>query len=186
MPFNSKGMFSEANQKSSALLNKLRELSEQGKYPILIDTSPCKLMLLDNKDKVSGLSIFEPVGFIEDVLIDYLDFSPVDDPVMLHVTCSSRTMGLSSKMEQLAQRCSTQVIVPENIQCCGFAGDKGFTTPELNENALAPLKAQVPSNCNSGYSNSRTCEIGLSEHSGIDYQSIIYLVDKATSVKVSV
>jgi len=186
MPFNSKGMFSEASQKSNSLLNKLRDLSEQGKHPILIDTSPCKLMLLDNKDKVSGLSIYEPVGFIEEVLINYLDFSPVDEPVMLHVTCSSRTMGLSSKMEQLAQRCSTQVIIPENIQCCGFAGDKGFTTPELNENALAPLKAQVPSNCNSGYSNSRTCEIGLSQHSGIDYQSIIYLVDKVTSVKASV
>jgi len=53
----------------------------------------------------------------------------------------------------------------------------------LNENALASLKTQVPKNCNTGYSNSRTCEIGLSHHSGIDYQSIIYLVDKATTVK---
>lgn len=186
MPFNSKGMFSEANQKSNSLLNKLSELSEEGKYPILIDTSPCKSMLLENKEKVSGLSIYEPVGFIEDVLVNYLDFSPVDEPIMLHVTCSSRTMGLSAKMQQLAKRCSTQVIIPENIQCCGFAGDKGFTTPELNENALAPLKAQIPQNCNSGYSNSRTCEIGLSHHSGIDYQSIIYLVDKATTEKVAI
>jgi len=183
MPFNSKGMFSEANQKSNSLLNKLRDLSEQGKYPILIDTSPCKLMLLDKKQNVSGLSIYEPVGFIEDVLVGHLDFSPLDEPIMLHVTCSSRTMGLSVQMQQLAKRCSTLVIIPENIQCCGFAGDKGFTTPELNENALAPLKAQVPQNCNSGYSNSRTCEIGLSHHSGIDYQSIVYLVDKTTTEK---
>lgn len=183
IPFNSKGMFSQANQKRNSLLNKLSEFSEQGKYPILIDTSPCKSMLLENRDKVKALSIYEPVGFIEDVLVNYLDFTPTDDAVMLHVTCSSRTMGLSDKMQQLAERCSTKVIIPENIQCCGFAGDKGFTTPELNENALAPLKAQVPKNCNVGYSNSRTCEIGLSHHAGIDYQSIIYLVDKATSVK---
>jgi D-lactate dehydrogenase len=186
MPFNSKGMFSEANQSRNSLLNKLIALSEQGKYPILIDTSPCKLMLLENKDKVKALSIYEPVGFIEDVLVNYLDFTPTDDAVMLHVTCSSRTMGLSDKMQQLAERCSTKVIIPENIQCCGFAGDKGFTTPELNENALAPLKAQVPENCNIGYSNSRTCEIGLSHHSGIDYQSIIYLVDKTTSGKKAI
>jgi len=92
-------------------------------------------------------------------------------------------MGLAVKMQKLAERCSTNVIIPEDIQCCGFAGDKGFTTPELNENALASLKTQVPKNCNTGYSNSRTCEIGLSHHSGIDYQSIIYLVDKATTVK---
>jgi D-lactate dehydrogenase len=57
-------------------------------------------------------------------------------------------MGLSEKMQQLAERCSTKVIIPENIQCCGFAGDKGFTTPELNENALESLKVQVPKNCN--------------------------------------
>ena len=183
MPFNSKGMFSEANQSRNSLLNKLLTLSDQGKYPILIDTSPCKLMLLENKDKVKALSIYEPVGFIEDVLVNYLDFTPTDDAVMLHVTCSSRTMGLSDKMQQLAERCSTKVIIPENIQCCGFAGDKGFTTPELNENALAPLKEQVPEKCNIGYSNSRTCEIGLSHHSGIDYQSIIYLVDKTTNGK---
>jgi len=185
MPFNSKGMFSQANQKQNSLLNKLIELSEQGQYPILIDTSPCKSMLLENKEKVSGLAIYEPVGFIEDVLANHLHFSPLDETVMLHVTCSSRTMGLSQKMQQLAERCSTQVIIPEGIQCCGFAGDKGFTTPELNDNALAPLKAQVPINCNTGYSNSRTCEIGLSHHSGIDYQSIIYLVDKATTEQIA-
>ena len=185
MPFNSKGMFSQANQKRNTLLNKLNELSEQGKFPILIDTSPCKSMLLENKEKVSGLSIHEPVGFIEDVLVNYLDFTPLDETIMLHVTCTSKIMGLAEKMQQLAKRCSTKVIIPEDIQCCGFAGDKGFTTPELNENALAPLKAQVPKNCNTGYSNSRTCEIGLSHHSGIDYQSIMYLVDKATTKKVT-
>ena len=185
MPFNSKGMFTQANQKSSALLTKLRDLSDDGKYPILIDTSPCKAMLLENKEKVLGLSLFEPVGFIEDVLINYLNFTPINEPVMLHVTCTSQKMGLADKMQQLAERCSTQVIKPEHIQCCGFAGDKGFTTPELNKNALAPLKAQVPKNCKTGYSNSRTCEIGLSHHAGIDYQSILYLVDKATTEKES-
>lgn len=186
MPFNSKGMFSQADQKRNSLLNKLIELSQQGKYPILIDTSPCKSMLLENKDKVSGLSIYEPVGFVEEVLVDYLDFTPLNETVMLHVTCTSQRMGLGEKMQRLAERCSTDVILPENIQCCGFAGDKGFTTPELNENALAPLKSQVPKNCNTGYSNSRTCEIGLSHHSGIDYQSIIYLVDKATTAKATI
>ena len=31
-----------------------------------------------------------------------------------------------------------------------------------------------------GYSNSRTCEIGLSLHSGLYYKSILYLVDECT------
>ncbi|WP_338027372.1 FAD-binding and (Fe-S)-binding domain-containing protein [Colwellia maritima] len=186
MPFNSKGMFTQANQKSNALLSKLQRLSNDGEYPILIDTSPCKAMLLENKNKVQGLALFEPVGFVEEILKNHLNFSPLDDTVMLHVTCTSQKMGLADKMLQLAERCSTRVIKPEHIQCCGFVGDKGFTTPELNKNALAPLKKQVPKNCKTGYSNSRTCEIGLSHHAGIDYQSILYLVDKATTKKVPI
>ena len=183
MPFNCKGMFDEAEQKRSSLLTKLTELSENGRYPILIDTSPCKSMLLENTAATANLSIYEPVGFVADVLAEHLAFKPLNDTIMLHVTCSSRRMGLTDKMEQLAKLCSNNVVIPEHIQCCGFAGDKGFTTPELNENALATLKEQVPSDCSVGYSNSRTCEIGLSHHAGIDYQSILYLVDKATTGK---
>ena len=183
MPFNSKGMFDEAGQKRSSLLAKLTELSENGQHPILIDTSPCKSMLLEDTAATANLSIHEPVGFVADVLAEHLAFKQLNDTIMLHVTCSSRRMGLTDKMEQVAKLCSSHVVIPEHIQCCGFAGDKGFTTPELNENALATLKEQVPSGCSVGYSNSRTCEIGLSHHAGIDYQSILYLVDKATTSK---
>jgi len=180
MPFNSKGMFEQAQQKRAATAEFLYQVSEQGQLPILFDTSPCKSMMLEDKEISQSLNIYELVGFIEDVLSPDLTFSPIDEPVMLHVTCSSQRMGLQEKMIALAKRCSNQVVVPEHIQCCGFAGDKGFTTPELNASALAPLKAQIPKNCTNGYSNSRTCEIGLSHHSGIDYQSIVYLVDKVT------
>jgi D-lactate dehydrogenase len=34
--------------------------------------------------------------------------------------------------------------------------------------------------CVQGYATSRTCEIGLSKHSGITYNSIIYLVEEAS------
>lgn len=183
MPFNSKGMFEQASKKRSSLIAQLNKLSNNGQFPILIDTSPCKSMLLEDVDATKHLAIYEPVGFAVDMLAVYLNFNQLKETVMLHVTCSSRRMGLADKMQQLANLCSDNVVIPEHIQCCGFAGDKGFTTPELNENALAPLKAQVPKGCVSGYSNSRTCEIGLSHHAGIDYQSIMYLVDKATSAK---
>ena len=71
------------------------------------------------------------------------------------------------------------MVVPENINCCGFAGDRGFSVPELNEAALDGLKDQV-AGCSEGFSTSRTCEIGLSLHGGINYSSILYLVDRCT------
>jgi D-lactate dehydrogenase len=72
------------------------------------------------------------------------------------------------------------VTVPA-VLCCGFAGEKGFTRPELNEHALRHLRESVPAGCSRGYSTSRTCEIGLSEQAGIPYRSIVDLVDACAS-----
>ena len=67
-----------------------------------------------------------------------------------------------------------------------FAGDKGFTEPELNEWALRKLKPQIEkAGATMGVSNSRTCEIGLSTHSGIDYCGIAHLVNMTSKSKQS-
>ena len=93
-------------------------------------------------------------------------------------------MGLKSTLITLAGRCSEQVFIPEEVGCCGFAGDKGFTTPEVNRYALRKLRPQLEAKgIRKGYSNSRTCEIGLTTNSGIPYMSIVYLVDKCTTQK---
>jgi D-lactate dehydrogenase len=89
-------------------------------------------------------------------------------------------MGLENKLLSLAKMCAKEVVVPDEVGCCGWAGDRGFTHPELNASALKPLKKQLPGDVKDGYSTSRTCEIGLSLHSGISYKSIVYLVDEAT------
>ncbi len=81
-------------------------------------------------------------------------------------------------MMKLASACAEEVFLSEDKGCCGFAGDKGFTRPELNASALQRLKSSIPDHCDRGYSNSRTCEIGLSLHSDIPFQSIVYLVDE--------
>ena len=177
MPYDSKGMNDIAKQKAQELESLLWEASNEGTYPVLMDTSPCAKRSIENFTQ--PLEILEPVGFVSRYLLPHLSLSPIKETVMLHVTCSSRRMGLEADMLSLAQACAEGVVLPEHIQCCGWAGDKGFTTPELNEAAVAPLKEQVPTGCTRGFSNSRTCEIGLSHHSGIPYQSILYLVDEA-------
>jgi hypothetical protein len=50
----------------------------------------------------------------------------------------------------------------------------------LNEHGLKELKGQIPANCKEGYSTSRTCEIGMETHSGINFKSIFYLIDEVT------
>lgn len=74
------------------------------------------------------------------------------------------------------------MVTPEGIHCCGFAGDKGFTTPALNSHALRSLKSAVQY-CEEGISTSRTYEIGQRQHGGIDYHGLIYLLDRVSSAK---
>ncbi len=177
MMWESKGMPDLADKKSAELEKALWEASGQGRWPVLCDQSPC---LHRMRKKIASMKLYEPAEFIMTFLKDRLEFHPTDIPVAVHVTCSTRLMGLGDSLVALARLCSTNVTVPEGVGCCGFAGDKGMTHPELNSWALRKLKDQVR-DIPAGYSNSRTCEIGLSTNSGIPYMSIAYLVNSCTT-----
>jgi D-lactate dehydrogenase len=177
-PFASKGYAEQAEFKRQELINALLQASRGGIDPIYCDTSPCTLRLVQDLAD-TRLELHDPVRFIRTYLLDKLEFTPQDEPVAVHVTCSTQHLGESQALIDLARRCSKQVVIPEGIHCCGFAGDKGFTTPELNAHALRSLKDAVQY-CGEGISTSRTCEIGLSDHSGIDYHGLVYLVDRVT------
>jgi D-lactate dehydrogenase len=130
------------------------------------------------------MKLYEPAEFIMTYLKDRLDFHPIDRPIALHLTCSTREMGVDKDLVSLARLCSTNVFLPEGIGCCGFAGDRGFTFPEMNRYALRKLRPQIEANhIEVGYSNSRTCEIGLETNTGIPYMSIVYLVNECTTPK---
>ena len=178
----SKGMMDIADRKSRELEAALWEASEHGKYPVLCDQSPC---LHRMRETIKKLHLYEPAEFICTFLLDRLTITPIDDTVAVHVTCSMRRMGTAHFIVDLAKMCAKHVVVPEGIGCCGFAGDRGFLHPEVNAYALRKLAPQLKENgVSRGYSNSRTCEIGLTTNSGVPYQSIVYLVDQcATATK---
>lgn len=177
----SKGMMDIADRKSKELEEALWKASEEGRYPVLCDQSPC---LHRMRETIKKMKLYEPAEFIYTFLRDRLVFTPTDEPVAIHITCSMRRMGLADTIINLAKLCSKHVFVPEEIGCCGFAGDRGFTHPEVNAYALRKLRPQLEEKgIQRGYSNSRTCEIGLTTNSGIPYVSIAYLVDRCTRPK---
>ncbi|MFH0735817.1 MAG: FAD-binding and (Fe-S)-binding domain-containing protein [bacterium] len=185
MAFASKGFKQQGDYKAEELINQLNAASENGKYPVLFDTSPC---LYRTKEYIAiknnaNFKLYEPVEFIYDFMQDKLNFTKQHKTVAIHTTCSSKKMGLDDKFKALTSLCVDEVIAPAEVGCCGFAGDRGFSFPELNESALKELKPALTPDCHEGYSNSRTCEIGLSVFSGIHYKSIIYLVDKCAEGK---
>jgi D-lactate dehydrogenase len=180
MAFLSKGYISAGEKKSGELEAALIKASRNGEFPVLCDMSPCLYTMKENMK--SELKLYEPVEFITEFLIPQLNIIPADETITVFPVCSMKKMGLDNKLITLAKMCAKEVIVAET-NCCGFAGDRGFTYPELNKHGLRELKTLLPDSIRNGYSTSRTCEIGLSLNTGISYKSIVYLIDKVSNPK---
>lgn len=178
MAFSSKGYTEAGTKKSNELEVALLKASENGKYFVLFDMSPCLYTMKENMK--SDIKLYEPVEFILEHLLPHLDIKPVDETITVFPVCSMKKMGIDNRLAELARLCAKEVIVADT-NCCGFAGDRGFTYPELNKHGLANLNNQLPETVKHGYSTSRTCEIGLSLHTGISHKSIVYLVDQVSS-----
>jgi len=176
-PFDSKGLKDLADGKSVELADALDKASEGGKYPVVFDTSPCAFRM----KLMSGVEIdlFDITEFLHDHVLAKLSIQKIDRKVTVHTTCSSQKMEHQVKLKSLVEKCVSEVVIPDGIGCCGFAGDKGFNNPELNEYALRHLKGEL-GGVVEGYSTSRTCEIGLSDKAGVPYRSVVYLLDECS------
>jgi len=183
LSFESKGYFRQGLQKSEELYSSLMSTSKQGQYPILFDTSPCalhfkKYVRAHNKN---SLQLFDPIDFIYEKIMSRIELQQLNDTVAIHPVCSSKKTANSEKLIEIAEQCANKVITTEGIECCGFAGDRGFSYPELNKSALEKLPVIISKECKTGYSTSRTCEIGLSKNSNVYFNSVFNLLDRSIS-----
>eukprot|EP01064_Diplonema_japonicum_P016199 TRINITY_DN24204_c0_g1_i1.p1 TRINITY_DN24204_c0_g1~~TRINITY_DN24204_c0_g1_i1.p1 ORF type:complete len:1020 (+),score=225.38 TRINITY_DN24204_c0_g1_i1:59-3061(+) len=172
MMFDSRGCCGVGNAKRNDAVKILQTASQNGKIPIVCETSPCVKAFNEG-----GLMVYDPVQFLWHIRKE-LVWKRVEKEAMVHVPCSSKKMGSASLFMDIANRCATTVH-PTNIPCCGTAGDRGLRFPEL---PLSSLQNLVPSPSSSMpcYSTSRTCEVGLSNSTGVSWRSLIGLVERAT------
>ncbi len=175
-PFESKGMSELGETKAKELLDAVKAAGGGESVRLLSDTSPCSYRL--RVANSAGVEVVDLVEFLHDAVIPKLELSPVRKKLAVHATCSIRKLGLSNKLRQVAAACAPEVVAPSDVECCGFAGDRGFTTPELNAHALRNLRGSIDG-ADAGCSSSVTCEIGLAKHSGVPYRSVAYFVDEA-------
>ncbi|AJI75262.1 4Fe-4S dicluster domain protein [Francisella philomiragia subsp. philomiragia ATCC 25015] len=177
-PFDSKGLYDKAEQKRQEVIELLKATSDNFSLPIVTDASPCSLRI---NDGMTDTKVYDSVAFIAEFCLDKLNIHKIGK-LAVHQTCSTQKAGNQKYILAIANSLSDDVVIPRSVTCCGFAGDKGFTLPELNASALSGLKEEVKG-CVCGISNSRTCEIGLSYHSGLTYYSAFDLLDKNSSSK---
>jgi D-lactate dehydrogenase len=189
VPFSSKGYDQGHDLAVNRTIERFWEWSEQGRLPVVVDTSPCTYGLVscrasltpENQKKFDGLKICDGVAFVHDVLLPRLVIRRKAKSVALHPVCSVVKMNLTPRLEGIARACSESVVVPMNAGCCGFAGDRGFLFPELTESATQREAAELQTAEHEGYfSSSRTCEIGMTRATRHLYRSFFFLVEQAT------
>lgn len=174
----SKGMTEEAEGMSRTLEAALMAASENGRYPVIMDASSCSARM--QQHLAGRLKLYDFHEFAVDALLPRLMIRKQAGPVALHVNCSVRKNGADAKLRTLLRACADEIVEPAGVTCCGFAGDRGFVVPELNQHALRKIHNELPAGCACGVSTNRTCEIGLSAETGINYQSIAYLLEKCS------
>jgi len=194
MPFGSKG-YQQANRDMlHHTITSFWEWSKQGHLPIVLDASSCAYtlrscaMALTPEDHARWrqLTILDPIEFAHDVLLPRLNIQTQPVNVILHPNCASRKLNLQAKLLAVAKRCATSASIPQHLDCCGFAGDRGLLFPELTASATAQEADEVKSQEYDGYySSNLTCEMGLAAATSKPYRSILYLMEKA-SEKISV
>lgn len=174
----SKGMAEEAEAMSNTLEAALLKASNNGQYPVIMDASTCTARM--QQHLAGRLKLYDFHEFAHDALLPRLVITKQPGPVALHVNCSVRKTGSDAKLKKLLAACTEQIIEPAGVTCCGFAGDRGFVVPELNQHALRKIHDELPANCGCGVSTNRTCEIGLTAETGRTYQSIAYLLEQCS------
>jgi D-lactate dehydrogenase len=188
-PFSSKGFDRAHKIVANEAIEKFWRWTEQGKLPVVIDTSPCTYGFLhsrpyltpDNQARFDTLKIVDAVDFVAEQVLPKLTVKRKLKSSALHPVCSLTKLGLTPKLQKIAEACSESVTVPASAGCCGFAGDRGFLVPELTESATQHEAAEVSSKHHEGYfSSSRTCEIGMTRATGEVYRSFLYLLEKVS------
>jgi D-lactate dehydrogenase len=189
VPFSSKGFDLAHKYSVNNAIEKFWTWSQEGKLAIVMDTSPCTYGVItsrayltpENQARFDKLKIIDSTAFAHDVLLPRLKVTAKLGSVVLHPVCSVTKMNLVGKLEGVAQACADKVVVPRDAGCCGFAGDRGFTHPELTASATKHEAREVNSQKFDGhFASSRTCEVGMTRSTGQIYRSFIHLLESAT------
>ena len=159
----------------------LMKASQNGKYPIVIDHSACFNHAFKH---MPDLEINDISEFLCKYVVPHLDIEKCDERVIVHKQCKIKSLNKSQYIEDLARLCTDHVFNIKSFACDGFAGQKGFFTPELNKVATKDLASEVAEyGATLGVSSSSTCEIGLGESGGIPFVSVAYLLDRCSKAK---
>jgi D-lactate dehydrogenase len=185
--FSSKGYKDAFKYMADKTIDALWEATEEGNFAVVVDVTSCTLTLLHCREilskaqqqKFDKIRIIDSIEYIDEYIIPAIKITIKKKAIVLHPVCSVYKMNMEDRFEKIATHFADVVHIPDYAGCCGMAGDRGFLFPELTQ-AATKMEATEAPDCNGYYSSSKPCEIAMSEATGKNYESILYLVDEAT------
>ncbi|HEU4393593.1 MAG TPA: FAD-binding and (Fe-S)-binding domain-containing protein [Solirubrobacterales bacterium] len=190
LPWSSKGFGEAHRRKANEMVERLWGWSGEGALPIVFDAASCTSSIAEpgegvlseeNAERLRRLEILDSVAWAHDHLLPWLEVGEKVASATVHPTCATRHMGLAHRLESLAAALAEDVYVPPSATCCGFAGDRGISHPELTASATRPEANEVAGrDFDAHLSNNRTCEIALERATGDPYESAILLLERLT------
>src|SRR6476619_6353532 len=188
--WSSKGFGDAHRHKANELVERLWRWSGEGELPVVIDAASCThavaepgdgVLSEENAERLATLQILDSVAWAHDRLLPQLQVAQKVGAATVHPTCATRQMGLAPRLRALATALAEDVYVAPSATCCGFAGDRGISHPELTAAATAPQAAELAGRrFDAHISSNRTCEIGLTRASGEPYESFVFLLERLT------
>lgn len=144
-------------------------LNNGDKKEILIDNSSC-LFFLNGHNNIIGIEEF----IIKE--INNLQLYKKYNKVAVHFDCSTSKLKKDNinLIKKIISNCANEIVTTD-IACCGFAGFKGLTMPNLNKSALNNLDENIV-HCDVGVTFNRNCQIGLSCYGNKKFISLAELV----------
>jgi D-lactate dehydrogenase len=190
LPWGSKGFASAHRHKANEMVERLWAWSGEGALPIVIDAASCTGGVVDpgegvldeeNAERLGKLEILDSVAWAYDRLLPWLEVGERVGVATVHPTCATRQLGLAPRLRSLAGALAEEVYVAPSATCCGFAGDRGISHPELTEAATREQVAELAGrDFDARLSSNRTCEIGLERATGERYESFVILLERLT------
>jgi D-lactate dehydrogenase len=190
LPWSSKGFSAAHRHKANEMVARLWEWSGEGGLPVVIDAASCTYAVAEpgegvlseeNAGRLATLEILDSVAWAHDRLLPQLEVTGKVGSATVHPTCATRHLGLAPRLRRLANALADEVYVAPSATCCGFAGDRGVSHPELTAAATRPQAEELAGRSFDAHlSSNRTCEIGLTRATGEPYESIVFLLERLT------
>jgi D-lactate dehydrogenase len=158
----------------------LTRWSDDGRLPVVVDASSCTLGIVAELQP-QGVEVLDSVAWVHDHLLERLPIGPPRGNVLVHPTCACTQLGLAGKLRAIAERLAEDVVVPAGTTCCGMAGDRGLSHPELPASALEDVVREISGRrFDAAVSSNRTCEIALHQITGRAYDSVVLMLEERT------